>query len=213
MFNEIKAVIFDMDGVLFLSTDCHERAYAEAMDSVGIHSFSYPAIAGMRTDEAIEKILTENGYEATEKTVNTLVAKKRKKALALLEHEGRIREGSRELIQRLTKRYRLVLASSASSQTVALFLKKTGFGEKFELILDGSMVKNAKPAPDIYQLAIQKLNLKPMQCVVVEDAVSGIQAALGAQARVVAIAGTESREKLLSAGASHVVDQLEDILF
>lgn len=213
MRHDIKAVIFDMDGVLFLSTDCHERAYREALRSIGIHSFAYSAIAGMRTDEAISKILAENKYEITEALVNTLVIKKREKALELLEQRGSVRAGSQELIERLAQAgYRLVLASSASPQTVALFLKKSGFKEKFEYIIDGSMVKRAKPAPDIYQLAIQKLNLEPVQCVVVEDATSGIRAALDARTQVIAITGTESREKLLCTGVSQVVDQLTTIL-
>lgn len=211
--SKLEAVIFDMDGVLFLSTNCHERAYAEALRSVGIDTFSYRAIAGMRTDEAMRKILTENNYEVTETAVNALVAKKRQKALELLEQAGKIREGTQELMARLVqKKYRLVLASSASPQTVALFLRKSGLEKAFEYVLDGSMVERAKPAPDIYLLAIQKLDLEPKQCLVVEDAKSGIEAALAAGANVLAITGTELREKLLAAGANEVVEELKKIL-
>ncbi len=210
--SKLEAVIFDMDGVLFLSTDCHEQAYRETLQSIGIHHFSYSSLAGMRTDEAIKKVLAKNKHKITETLVSDLVARKRSKALELLEQAGVLREGCQELVEHLTTAgYRLVLASSASPQTIALFLRKSGLGKKFEFILDGSMVEHAKPAPDIYQLAIQKLKLEPSQCVVVEDAVSGIQAAQAAGTKVVALTGTESQEKLMATKPEYIVDRLSEI--
>ena len=97
-FRKFQAILFDMDGVLFLSTDCHERAYREVLQTVGIKYFSYAAIAGMRTDEAIKKILLENHQVVTSDVVRELTTKKRRRALALLDQEGRVAEGSKELV-------------------------------------------------------------------------------------------------------------------
>lgn len=121
---KVRAVIFDMDGVLFLSGDCHELAWRETLQSIGIVDFSYADIAGMRTDDALLKVLTENGKEKDVYDIPGLVAKKRLRAFQLLETEGKVAPDSVALVNSLRKKYRLALASSASSKTVALFFKQ-----------------------------------------------------------------------------------------
>ncbi len=195
-FSHTKAVIFDMDGVLFLSNDCHEKAWTETLKTIGITHYEYAAIAGMRTDDAFVKLLREHGKEENKYDIPQLVAEKRKKALELLRQEGKIAPGSREVIEYLRKKYRLALASSASPQTVAFFLEKSGYQDAFEIILDGSMVEYAKPAPDIYRLAAKKFGLRPKDCVVIEDSLSGITAALEAYIPTIAlVSGEATKEK------------------
>ncbi len=207
----LKAVIFDMDGVLFHSSDCHEEAWRDVFQSVGITDFSYTSIAGMRSDEAVRKILAAHGHSVTEMLIEKLVTQKRKRALELLTVRGKVAEGSQTLIRQLNKRYQLVLASSASTPTVELFLKKSGSADAFAFVLDGTAVKRAKPDPEIYRLALEKLSLAPEQAIVIEDAVSGIEAAQRASIAVLALAGTETRETLTEAGAEIVVDRLSEI--
>lgn len=77
---KIQAVIFDMDGVLFLSGDSHERAWRETLESIGITDFSYATIAGMRTDDALIKVIREHGicraWRATRCSDSLLVVSK-----------------------------------------------------------------------------------------------------------------------------------------
>ncbi|TXH00602.1 MAG: HAD family phosphatase [Candidatus Moraniibacteriota bacterium] len=209
--SKINSIIFDMDGVLLHSSDCHEEAWRDALSLVGITQFSYAGIAGMRTDEAVQKILNEQGISITETEKEHLISQKRKKALELLMLRGRIADESKGLIFQLSKRYRLALASSASVSTVLFFLQKSGYGEIFSEVLDGTSVRHAKPDPEIYDLALERLNIAPQQAIIVEDAVNGIEAAHRAGIRVIAVAGTEKREMLLEAGAEVVVDKLSQI--
>lgn len=194
-FTKVRAIIFDMDGVLFLSSNCHEKAFKETLADTGITDFSYSSIAGMRTDDAFKKIFVENEQTLHDNYLKKLVEKKRKKAQEFLVEESEVVTGSAELVSRLRKKYRLVLVSSASSQTVELFLKKSGYADVFEFFLDGSAVLNAKPAPEIYQLAVQKLGLMPEECVVIEDSVSGVRAALSAKIPTIAIIENKGREE------------------
>lgn len=190
----IRAVIFDMDGVLFLSDECHAQAYTETLREVGIRSFAYPAVAGMRTDEAMQQILIANGIDPDPSLVDRLVSTKRKKAATLLEQNASIDHEGKELVLSLRSHYRLALASSASRATVDFFLARSGYGDAFEFSLDGSSVSRAKPHPDIYRLAMDKLGLDPSACLVIEDSTSGIQAALAAGAQVIAINRGKSQD-------------------
>lgn len=205
---KIQAIIFDMDGVLFHSSDCHEEAWRDAFRTVGITHFSYTGIAGMRSDEAAYKILSEQGRVATKAELEALVAHKRRRALELLTTRGKMAEGSKELIANLRTHYRLALASSASAPTVKLFLELSSYAAAFECILDGSMVKTAKPSPEIYLMALEKLEVMPVEAIVVEDAESGVQAAKAAGIPVIGLVGTETKATLLQAGADMTVDTL-----
>lgn len=206
-----RAVIFDMDGVLFSSGRSHEQAFIETLQEANFGPFSYADVAGMRTDEAVKKLYQEQGRTLSEEDLACLVASKQGKARALLEAEGRLMEGADKLLNDLTKHYRLALASSASKPTVDIFLSKLSRPDVFEFCLDGSMVERAKPAPDIYTEAARRLALEPSQCVVIEDAVSGVVAAQAAGIRTFAVTGTDTSEKLLAAGAERIVTSLQEL--
>lgn len=205
-----KAIIFDMDGVLFLSSACHAAAYRDTLAPVGVTGFSYDRVAGMRTDEAMRQLLAEKGGSVDEALVQKLTHEKRERAIALLEVEGQVANGSAELIRALRSQYKLGLASSGSLQVVTLFLGKSGYADAFAVTLHGESVQSAKPAPDIYLLAARELGLMPNQCVVVEDALSGVIAAKSAGMAVVAVTEGEA-EPFLRHGAAVVVSGLEEI--
>jgi beta-phosphoglucomutase len=209
---KVQAVIFDMDGVLFLSNGCHERAWRETFQSIGITDFSYAAIAGMRTDDALARVILEHGKQVENYDIEALTAKKRQLALQFLEAESEVAPESATLIAYLRKKYRLALASSASPKTVALFLKKSGYADAFEIVLDGSSVEHSKPAPDIYQLVLSKLGLRGECCVVVEDSGNGIRAAQDAGIPVIALSTiAEEVKKIKSLQPTVIVTMLSEI--
>lgn len=82
---------------------------------------------------------------------------------------------------------RIALATSSVSDCILPFLKRHGITEAFDAIITGEMVKNGKPHPDIYLLAASKVEIDPRDCLVIEDALSGLQAGRGAGAHTVAI--------------------------
>ncbi|MBP7654349.1 HAD-IA family hydrolase [Candidatus Dependentiae bacterium] len=123
-----------------------------------------------------------------------------------------IADGTEKVIKKLSEKYRIGLASSASPENVDLFLNKSGLRSYFNCIINGTMVNKAKPAPDIYLAAVEKLNVKKEECVVVEDAVSGIKSAKNAGLTVFAVSGTDSIENLTAAGADKIINSLKELL-
>jgi beta-phosphoglucomutase len=212
-FADVKAIIFDMDGVLFMSVGAHEKAFQETLATVGINDFSYADIAGMRTDAALRKIFSQSGRDLDEQELEKLRNDKTERARKALARYGKVVEESFSLIPKLRQKYRLAVASSASPHNVELFMTKCGYRDAFEFYLDGSVVQEAKPSPEIYLLAIEKLGLVPEDCLVIEDAYNGVRAGVNAGIPVIGVEGTEIRDKLLEAGAVHVTANLGELEF
>jgi HAD superfamily hydrolase (TIGR01509 family) len=104
----------------------------------------------------------------------------------------------------------LAVASSADGIKIRANLEKIGFPPDFwDVVVRGEEVRKKKPAPDIFLVAAKQLGVEPAQCVVVEDAVNGIQAAKAARMRCVAVATTFPSEKL--AEADVVRERISDI--
>jgi beta-phosphoglucomutase-like phosphatase (HAD superfamily) len=95
---------------------------------------------------------------------------------------------------------------------VNAFLDRNGLRRFFQYVVHSGDVLSAKPAPEIFELAIERLGLMPAESLVVEDAVAGIQAAKAAGAVACGIPSTCSAEELARAGADLIIDQLEDLL-
>jgi beta-phosphoglucomutase-like phosphatase (HAD superfamily) len=85
------------------------------------------------------------------------------------------------------KNYKLALGSSSIKEQVMMYLDKTDYTGKFDYICAGDMIKNGKPAPDIYLHCAEKLGLKPEECIVVEDSPNGIRAGFAAGCTVFGI--------------------------
>lgn len=208
----VKAIIFDMDGVLIHSSPLHDRAYRDALASLPIRDFDYRTVAGMRTDEAIPLVLAKNGIAFTKEQVASLASSKTRIARELIAQSNPVDPYCVEVLRALERCYPLALASSASEATVDLFLTTNKVREQFRCILHGGDVHRAKPAPDIYQLACQRLGQAPSDCLVVEDAVSGVEAGKAAGTVVWGITNTSSAEDLSNAGADRIISSLQELL-
>lgn len=211
--SDVKAIIFDMDGVLFLSSGCHEKAYLEVLQPLGVTDFLYARDgAGRRTDEALRSVFARNGRELSEAVLEQLVKDKQARVRRMLAETGQVGTHSDEVIPQLGQKFRLAVATSGSRGTVAIYLNKAVYNENvFEFIIDGASVEKAKPEPDIYLLALDKLGLLPHECIIIEDAVNGVTAGVRAGMKVIAVTGTEEAQALLDAGATTVVDDLKEV--
>lgn len=206
-----RAIIFDMDGVLMHSSPIHDAAYRQALAAVPGLAFTYAAVAGMRTDEAMRRIFAANHLPAADSQIAALSAEKTRLARAWIAERNPIDPDCLPTLQALRPAYRLALASSASKGTVDLFLDANGLRPFFDCVLDGADVHAAKPAPDLYLLCCSQLNLPAADCLIVEDAVNGIEAGKSAGATVWAIPATCSPERLTAAGADLVLDNLSGL--
>ena len=184
------APIFDMDGVLLNSTTAHESAFKTVLEKYRLKTWSYDAIAGMHTKTAFEKIFKENDLKLSEKELEFLIFEKRKLAFEALEKLEPIEPDAAEVLLSLSREYKLALASSASRRLVDWFCSHSKTTDLFSTILCGDEVKDAKTCPNIYLLAAERLTLEPEECLVIEDAESGIEAAFRAGIPVCVKLGT-----------------------
>jgi len=212
MVRRFKGIIFDMDGVLLDSSPLHDHAYREAFAGLPIRQFEYRSVAGMRTDEAVRAVLKENGVAQTEEQIASIASTKSSIAREQIDRKNPIAPHCVDVLNALARVYPLALASSASEATINVFLTRNGLREKFAALLHGGDVHSAKPAPDIYQLACRELRLQPSECLVIEDAISGVQAAKAAGTAVWAITTTSSASELENAGADKIISDLQDLL-
>ena len=200
-----------MDGVLIHSRDFHRRAFEEVLSELGIHDFQYDRYAGWRTSEVFQSVLTNHfGQAVGDSQLAEYSARKTARARQLLDLEFPIAPGCVETVKSLAPRYQLALASSGSRASVNAFLNHSGLTPLFHSVLSGDDVKYAKPDPELFAQSIRNLDLQPERCIVVEDAVAGVQAARSAGARAIGM-GKQYAAELTKAGAERVVDSMAEL--
>jgi HAD superfamily hydrolase (TIGR01509 family) len=179
----VRAVIFDMDGVLLDSEPIHFEATRELLAERGI---DYSAAAGDNffgcTDHEVFSVLKERyRLEMSEEELTKAWLGRVVPALPLM---AAPLPGVPEVLHDLKDRgLRLALASSSVPAVIAASLKALGIGSLFEIKVSGHDVENGKPSPDIFLEAARRLGLPPAECVVVEDSSNGMRAALTAGMR------------------------------
>ena len=196
-----------MDGVLVHSAPCHSAAFEKVLRKYfAITDFTYPPYAGWRTRDVIEAVLADKGIVASPETISTAAAEKTRVALDLIESSPTVVAGITELLTELRDRgLILALASSGSPQSVQSFLKTSSTSGMFRSVLTGGDVSQAKPDPEIYARTFDAISVDPQHCLVVEDAVAGVIAAIRAGGSVVGVAGTCEEADLSGAGAVAVL--------
>lgn len=209
----IKAVIFDMDGVIIDSEPIHIKLEEELFKSLGVE---------ISEDEHLTFVGTSSYYmwrKVKEKfnlsqSVEELVEIDRKRYLEHVLKTGEIIpiEGITETVKKLfEKEYRLAVASSSPIDVIELVVKKLGIDNCFEVLVSGDYVKNSKPAPDIFLYAADKLKVKPHECVVIEDSYNGVHGAKKAGMKVIGFKNPNSGNQDLSE-ADFIVDSLGEEL-
>jgi len=207
-----KGIIFDLDGVLWDSSAVHAQAFHQVCVEAGLAPVEYRTIAGMRTDEAFKKILSDQKRPISETVIADLTAKKRAAALAQLTSNPPLFPRVGSTMAWLSACYQLGLATASSRANAMIFMTASKTTECFEVSVCGDEVARGKPDPEIYRTTCERMGLKPQEVVVIEDAVQGIRAAKAAGMDVVGVLGTHDQQDLLNAGATHVVGSIADLL-
>ena len=207
----IKAVVFDLDGVLIHSTRFHRLAFEQVLAPLGTTDFCYEHYAGWRTPEVIAAELQRAALPADPATITRLAEEKSRIARELIAASNPVAENCVAVLSELASRSSLGLASSGSRASVQAFLDRSGSASLFRSVLTGDDVAHAKPDPEIYRTSFTRLGLPPQTCMVIEDAVAGIEAARRAGAPAIGMTGTCSHETLLAAGALDTLDGLSGL--
>lgn len=207
----IQAVIFDMDGVLVDSEPVITKAARLALAEFGVPASDadFHPFTGMGEDRFIGGVAEKHGVPYR------LEMKQRTYAiyLQIVAAEIGTYPGIPELLAALrAEGLRTAVASSADAVKVNANLPAAGIDAAlFDAIVCGEDVIHKKPAPDIFLLAAQRLGIAPADCLVVEDALSGIRAAKAAGMACVAVTSSFGAERLLEAGAGGTIAQTRDL--
>lgn len=177
----IKAVIFDLDGVLVSTDEMHFRAWSRLAEEIGITTFTKEdnlRQRGVSRMASLEIVLEKSGKSFTEAEKEEFAARKNGYYCDMLEEltPNDVLEGALEFLQYL-RGCNIKTAVGSASKNAPGILEKTGLMEYLDAVSCGLDVTKSKPDPEVFLVAAQKLGVAPEDCLVVEDAAAGIQAA------------------------------------
>ena len=206
---QFEAVIFDMDGVIVDSEPLHERAFRDVFHKLGFgetHGMDFPAYYG-RSDRALWQDFVTKHQPA--QTLDFLADWKQKRFIELVKQEEPIFSGLPGLLEKLAAVCSLAVASGSLHPVIDEILAMKNLRRFFPVVVSVQDVAHPKPAPDVFLRAAQLLSVAPERCWVIEDAAFGVEAALAAGMRVIAITNSLPAAKL--ARATHVVKTYAEI--
>src|SRR5262245_35699560 len=207
------AVIWDVDGTLVDTAELHFQAWAELCKSLG-RPFSrdeFAATFGRRNPEIFQYLF---GDRFNEQEMDELGFRKEELYRAAAPRGVELRPGARPLLEGLhAAGFRQAIGSSAPLANIELILEITQSARLFDAISSAEDTQRGKPDPQVFLVAAQKLGVAAGRCVVVEDAVAGVQAANAGGMKCVAVrfVGHHPEDKLRAAGADLVVPTLEQV--
>ena len=194
----IKACIFDLDGVIVDTAHYHFIAWQRLAKELGI-SFTATEnerLKGVSRMRSLEIILEIGGVHIGQDEMEKLATKKNAWFVEYINamKADEIYPGVKQLLINIrSKGIKVALASS--SKNAETIIAKLDIANLFDAIVDGTMIVNTKPDPEIFLLAASKIGITPADCVVFEDAEAGVEAALAAGMKCVGIGSAEQLGK------------------
>ena len=176
----MKAVIFDLDGVICFTDKYHYQAWKALADRLGIYFDEQinNRLRGVSRMASLEIILERATQTYSQEEKEAFASEKNALYVELLQQmsPADLSDEVRETLNALRAGgYKLAIGSS--SKNTKLILSRLGLGDFFDAISDGTNITRSKPDPEVFLKAAEMLSLLPEECLVVEDAKAGIQAA------------------------------------
>ncbi|MBW4889903.1 HAD family phosphatase [Mucilaginibacter sp. HMF5004] len=186
---KIKAVIFDMDGVLIDARDWHYESLNAALGLFGHEISRYDHLItfdGLPTKKKLEMLSLEGGFPKKlhgfvnelkqQYTIETVFTKCKpifhhQFALAKLKAEG----------------YHMAVCSNSVRRSIEIMMEKSGLLQYLDFFISNEDVTHSKPHPEMYTTAIERMGLSPLDCLIVEDNENGVKAAVAAGAHVLKV--------------------------
>jgi beta-phosphoglucomutase len=194
----IKAVIFDLDGVIVDTAHYHFVAWQRLAKELGIFftEKENERLKGVSRMRSLEIILEIGGISLSEEKKEELATRKNSWFVDYIEaiKPEEIFPGVRQMLADLRSQG-LKVALASSSKNAETVIRLLQIKDEFDAIVDGTMIVHTKPDPEIFLLAAKKLGLSPEHCVVFEDAEAGVEAALAAGMKCVGVGSAEQLGK------------------
>ena len=209
----VKGVISDMDGVILDSEKLYVRFWCEAGKFYGYpfeerHALSIRSMARPFAIERLQGFFGEDfDYDAVRNKRVELMDK-------YVEQNGiEAKPGAKTLLRYLNEKgIKTALATATPADRAEKYLEMVGLLKYFDEICSARMVKNGKPAPDIYLYAAEKLNLSPGECIALEDSQNGIRSAHAAGCMTVMVPDLDQPSEEIKPLLFDLADGLEDVI-
>jgi len=183
MIHAMQAAIFDLDGVIVDTAKYHFLAWKRLAHEMGF-DFSEKdneRLKGVSRDRSLEILLEIGGKTVDAAARQALAERKNGWYVEYIQRMDRseLLAGTEQYLDKI-RRLGIKTALGSASKNAPIIIDRLGIAPLFDTVIDGTQVTRAKPDPEVFQRAAAKLGILPQNCVVFEDAVAGIQAALRA---------------------------------
>lgn len=218
----IAAIFFDFNGVIIDDERIHLKAYRQVLEEEGVAltDEDYFASLGMDDVAFVRAAYARGNHSLTDEKLRALIEREHQLHREFISEEMPIPSGVIAFIKGASRQYELGIVSMAELSEIEFVLTRAGIVQCFSVFVTATDVTRHKPAPDCYLQARNLLNSKrgaerklPVlagECLVIEDAPPGIEAARGAGMRTVGVTNTVSEVELRRAGAEVVTPYLAD---
>ncbi|MCZ8145985.1 HAD family hydrolase [Flavobacterium sp.] len=186
---KIKAVLFDMDGVLIDAKDWHYEALNKALRLFGTEISRYDHLVtfdGLPTKKKLEMLSLEGGFpRKLHGFINDL---KQVYTMEMVYAKCKPSFNHQYTLSKLKEEgYHIAVCSNSVRNTIEIMMQKANLTQYLDFFISNQDVTHGKPDPEIYQKAIQRLGLQPEECLIVEDNENGIKAAIASGAHLLKV--------------------------
>lgn len=186
---KIKAILFDMDGVLIDAKEWHYEALNKALKLFGYEINRYEHLSsydGLPTKVKLERLTSEKGLP---KYLHSFINEmKQKYTIDITHNYCRPRFNHEYALSKLkSEGYKLAVCSNSIKNTIDIMMNMSALDKYLDLKLSNEDVKESKPDPEIYIKAMEKLNLPAKECLIIEDNENGIKAAKSSGANLLVV--------------------------
>jgi beta-phosphoglucomutase len=185
----IKAIVFDMDGVLIEAKDWHYEALNRALRLFGFEISRYDHLTtfdGLPTKRKLQILSAEHDLPA--KLHDFINEMKQQYTMELVNALCKPRFNHEYALSRLRARgYQLAVASNSIRSTIEMMMQRAALEQYLDFTISNQDVKKAKPDPEMYTLAITRFDLSPQEVLIVEDNENGVRAAIASGAHVLQV--------------------------
>lgn len=207
--NEQKAIIFDLDGVIVDTAKFHFLAWQKLANDLGfdITLEQNEQLKGVSRNHSLEQILSWGGKTVSKQDFEQLMVTKNEDYLSRISgmSEEDLLPGVKKVLDFLTGN-EIPFSLGSASKNARPILKNLNIYDRFHAIVDGNDVSKAKPDPEVFLIASEKLNIAPQNCIVFEDSVAGVEAAKRAGMLSIGIGNEEVLKE-----ADHIFDDFTQI--